>query len=43
MFLPGFGIGMINDDFHIAGICLVVVVRHSVHGHFNLGLSPRDI
>ena len=27
MSLPGFGIGMINDDFHIAGIQQVVDER----------------
>ena len=30
---------------HISGICkstVVVVVRLSVHVHFNMGLSPRD-
>ena len=27
MSLPGFGIGMINDDFHIAGIRQVVAER----------------
>ena len=39
--LPGFGIGMINDDFHIAGIRQVVAERLKRVVMYSMALGPR--
>ena len=39
--MPGFGIGMINDDFHIAGIRQVVVERLKRVVKYSMALGPR--
>ena len=41
MSLPGFGIGMINEDFHIAGICQVVTERLKSTVIYSMALGPR--
>ena len=41
MALPGFGIGMINDDFHIAGIRQVVAERLKRVVMYSMVLGPR--
>ena len=41
MSLPGFGIGMINDDFHIAGIRHVVAERLKRAAMYSMALGPR--
>ena len=39
--LPGFGIGMINADFHIAGIGQVVTERLKRAVMYSIALGPR--
>ena len=39
--MPGFGIGMINDDFHIAGIRQVVAERLKRVVIYYIALGPR--
>ena len=39
--MPGFGIGMINDEFHIAGIRQVVAERLKRVVMFSMALGPR--
>ena len=39
--MPGFGIGMINDDFHIAGIWQVVTERLNRVVMYSIALGPR--
>ena len=39
--LPGFGIGVINDDFHIAGIRQVVADRLKRVVMYSMALGPR--
>ena len=39
--MPGFGIGMINDDFHIAGIRQVVAERLKRVVMYSMALGPR--
>ena len=39
--LPGFGIGMINDDFHMAGIRQVVAGRLKRAVMYSMALGPR--
>ena len=39
--MPGFGIGMINDDFHIAGIRQVVAERLKGVVMYSMALGPR--
>ena len=39
--MPGFGIGMINDDFHIAGIRQVVAERLKRAVMYSMTLGPR--
>ena len=39
--LPGFGIGMINEDFHIAGIWQVVTDRLQRAVMYSMALGPR--
>ena len=39
--MPGFGIGMINDDFHIAGIRQVVAERLKGVVMYSIALGPR--
>ena len=39
--MPGFGIGMINDDFHIAGIRQVVAERLKRVVMYSIALGPR--
>ena len=39
--MPGFGIGMINDDFHIAGIRQVVAERLKRVAMYSMALGPR--
>ena len=39
--LPGFGIGMINEDFHIDGICQVVTERLKRTVMYSMALGPR--
>ena len=39
--MPGFGIGMINDDFHIAGIRQVVAERLKRAVMYSMALGPR--
>ena len=39
--MPGFGIGMINDDFHIAGIRQVVADRLKRVVMYSIALGPR--
>ena len=41
MSLPGFGIGMINDDFHIAVICQDVTERLKRIVMYSIVLGPR--
>ena len=41
MSLPGFGIGMINEDFHMAGICQVVTERLKRAVMYSMALGPR--
>ena len=41
MSLPDFGIGMINDDFHIAGIQQVVTERLKSVVMYSIALGPR--
>ena len=41
MSLPGFGIGMINDDFHIDGIRQVVAERLKRAVMYSMALGPR--
>ena len=41
MSLPGFGIGMIIDDFHIAGIRRVVAERLKRVVMYSMALGPR--
>ena len=41
MSLPSFGIGMINDDFHIAGIRQVVAERLKRVVMYSMALGPR--
>ena len=41
MSLPGFVIGMINDDFHIAGIRQVVAERLKRVVMYSMALGPR--
>ena len=38
--MPGFGIGMINDDFHIAGIRQVVIERLKRVVMYSIALGP---
>ena len=39
--MPGFGIGMINDDFHIAGVRQVVAERFKRAVMYSMALGPR--
>ena len=39
--LPGLGIGMINEDFHIAGILQVVTERLKRVVMYSMALGPR--
>ena len=39
--MPGFGIGMINDDYHIAGIRQVVAERLKRVVMYSMALGPR--
>ena len=39
--MPGFGIGMINDDFHIGGIQQVVSERLKRVVMYSMALGPR--
>ena len=39
--MPGFGIGMINDDFHIAGIRQVVAERLKRVVMYSIALGPK--
>ena len=39
--LPGFGIEMINNEFHIAGICQVETVRLKRVVMYSIALGPR--
>ena len=39
--MPGFGIGMINNDFHIAGIRQVVAERLKGVVMYSMTLGPR--
>ena len=40
--MPGFGIGMINDDFHIAGIRQFVAERLKRVVMYSIALGPRS-
>ena len=40
VYLPGFGIWMINDDFHIVGICQVVAERLKRVVIYSIALGP---
>ena len=42
MSLPGIGIGMINDEFHIAEIWLVVTERLKMDRRYSIGLQTAQ-